>query len=443
MNNFNIGIDVGSTTVKAVVMDSNDKILWKDYKRHNTKQPELIHEFLIGIKKNFPDAGFNTFITGSGGRTIAPYINAHYIQEVNAVTFAVEKLYPDTGSVIELGGQDAKVIIWKEDQSGQKTTTTFMNDKCAGGTGATIDKIFSKIGLSIVGESNISIKNRPIHHIAAKCGVFAETDVVGLVKAGIPNEEIVASLCTAIVKQNLEVLVRGNVLVENIMLLGGPNTYYKALVECFRKLIPETWKIHKWTPKSRPIDELIFVPPDSQYFAAIGAVLFDKKSRELVAYFKGDDGKIDNAYPGIAPLEDYLNKGRITQLEAYGSIKDGLISSQKELEAFENQYKIPEFISPEFDKNRILNVYAGIDGGSTSSKLVLIDEQGELVYRDYVLSKGNPIVDVRQMFANLDTWVKKKEITLEILGTGVTGYASSILNNAFNIDLAVERLSRT
>ncbi len=437
MNNFNIGIDVGSTTVKAVVMDSNDKILWKEYKRHNTKQPELIHEFLIEIKKNFPDAGFNTFITGSGGRTIAPHINAHYIQEVNAVTFAVEKLYPDTGSVIELGGQDAKVIIWKEDHSGQKTTTTFMNDKCAGGTGATIDKIFSKIGLSIIGESNISIKNRPIHHIAAKCGVFAETDVVGLVKAGVPNEEIVASLCTAIVKQNLEVLVRGNVLVENIMLLGGPNTYYKALVECFRKLIPETWKIHKWTPKSRPIDELIFVPPDSQYFAAIGAVLFDKKSRELVAYFKGDDGKIDNVYPGIAPLEDYLNKGRITQLEAYGSIKDGLISSQKELEAFENQYKIPEFISPEFDKNRILNVYAGIDGGSTSSKLVLIDEQGELVYRDYVLSKGNPIVDVRQMFANLDTWVKKKEITLKILGTGVTGYASSILNNAFNIDLAV------
>ncbi len=437
MKNYNIGIDIGSTTVKAVVMDTKDNILWKDYKRHNTKQPELIYEFLIEIEKKFPDAGFNTFITGSGGRSLAPYINAHYIQEVNAVTFAVEKLYPETGSVIELGGQDAKVIIWKVDEFGQKTTSTFMNDKCAGGTGATIDKIFSKIGLSIMGESEISIKDKTIHHIAAKCGVFAETDVVGLVKAGVDNEEVVASLCTAVVKQNLEVLVRGNVLKESVLLLGGPNTYYKALVECWRKYIPETWKIHKWTPQSKSIEELIFVPPDSLYFAAIGAVLFDKKSRELVTYFKGNNETIDNVYPGLAPLESYLHEGRINQLEAYGSIRDGLVLSEKELEEFAKQYTIPEFISPNFKSNSNINGYIGIDGGSTSSKLVLIDNNGKLIYRDYVLSKGNPIVDVRLMFGNLDKWTKEKEIYLSILGTAVTGYASSILNDAFNIDLSV------
>lgn len=437
MKSYNIGIDAGSTTVKAVVMDTEDKILWKDYKRHNTKQPELIHDFLLKIEKRFPETSFNTFITGSGGRSVASYINAHYIQEVNAVTFAVEKLYPDTGSVIELGGQDAKVIIWKKDKTSQKTTTTFMNDKCAGGTGATIDKIFSKIGLSIAGESDISIKGRTIHHIAAKCGVFAETDVVGLVKAGVPEEEIVASLCMAIVKQNLEVLVRGNVLVEKVMLLGGPNTYYKALVECFRELIPDTWKIHKWEPEKLPIEELIFVPQDSQYFAAIGAVLFDKKSTELVSHFKGTDAKLDNIYPGIKKLEDYLRKGRIKQLEAYGALREGLVNSKDQFEAFSEKYRIPEFKSPELNRNSVLDVYIGIDGGSTSSKLVLIDNEGSLIYRDYILSKGNPIIDVRQMFINLDNWALNEEIALNIVGAGVTGYASEILNNAFNMDLSV------
>lgn len=432
-----LGIDVGSTTVKAVVVDSKNSILWKDYKRHKAKQFENVRDFLLRIEKDFPDHSFNAFITGSGGRAIAPHINAVYIQEVNAVIYAVEMMYPDTGSVIELGGQDAKVIIWKGDGSGEKTTLTFMNDKCAGGTGATIDKLLSKIGLTMEEAENISTKGKTIHHIAAKCGVFAETDVVGLLKAGIDKEEIFVSLCTAIVKQNLEVLVRGNVLRDNVLLLGGPHTYLKAFTEIWQKFLPETWKIHNWTPQHKPREDIIFVPPDAQYFAAIGAVLFGRRSEELFSDMHFGKHMKPHLYSGIEPLEKYLSEGRAKQLEASGAIRDGLVQSEDELKEFATEHIIPPFTSPLLQQGTTLPCYIGVDGGSTSSKLVILDENGDLIYKDYLLSKGNPIIDIRDMFSRIEQWTKKQKITLEIRGTAVTGYASSILKTAFNFDLPV------
>ena len=140
-----VGIDVGSTTVKAVVMDGRGEILWKRYQRHNTRQATLLRDFLAAIEADFAGRALRMYITGSGGRAVAPHVNAQYIQEVNAVTYAVERLCPGTGSVVELGGQDAKVIIWKQDAQGRRSTLTFMNDKCAGGTGSVIDRIGGKL----------------------------------------------------------------------------------------------------------------------------------------------------------------------------------------------------------------------------------------------------------------------------------------------------------
>ncbi len=137
------GIDVGSTTVKAVVMDEKSNIIWKKYERHNTRQSELVRDFLSEILEQYQESRIALYITGSGGRALADTVNAVYVQEVNAVSYAVETIHPDAGSVIELGGQDAKVIIWKEDQNGNKSSISFMNDKCAGGNGVTIDKILS------------------------------------------------------------------------------------------------------------------------------------------------------------------------------------------------------------------------------------------------------------------------------------------------------------
>lgn len=433
---FQLGIDIGSTTVKAVFLGENDQILWKKYERHNARQPELVLEFLKLLEQQLGKFQCDIYVTGSGGRMIAPLISGHYIQEVNAVTYAVEKMYPDAGSVIELGGQDAKVIIWKVDESGRKSTLTFMNDKCAGGTGATIDKIFGKIGLPIEQASVLRASGKTVHHIAAKCGVFAETDVVGLLKAGIDREEIFVSLCTAIVKQNLEVLVRGNVLRDKVILLGGPHTYISAFTDIWRSFIPQTWELHGWKPSAGDLEKLIFVPDDAQFFAAMGAVFFGRESDKLFSATHLST-ESQHTYSGTSKLEQYIHRGRAERIAEYGAVRDGLVKSEQELAEFKKRYTIPPFVPPAVVRGSVVNGYIGIDGGSTSSKLVIIDDRGEVLYKDYILSKGNPVVDVREMFGRICRWVDETGCTFNVKGTGVTGYASSILYEAFNLDSMV------
>jgi activator of 2-hydroxyglutaryl-CoA dehydratase len=186
MSQLVIGMDVGSTTVKAVVIQPDTKeILWSDYQRHHTKQPEKVLEFLTRILEAFPDRSpesFRMFVTGSGSGPLAAPTGGKFVQEVNAVTLAVENKHPDVLSVIELGGQDAKIIMFKQDEStGQRTATTSMNDKCASGTGATIDKCMIKVGAEPGFATSLHFQDNALHHVAAKCGVFAETDIVNLV----------------------------------------------------------------------------------------------------------------------------------------------------------------------------------------------------------------------------------------------------------------------
>lgn len=434
-----VGLDVGSTTVKCVVFDSAMSLCARVYRRHNARQPELVLEYLNEVERLYPNRPLRLYITGSGSRAIAPLINARYVQEVNAVTYAVEHYYPQAGSVVELGGQDAKVILWKEDEQGRKSVSAFMNDKCAGGTGATLDRIFSKVGIRMEDADRVDSNGLTIHQIAAKCGVFAETDVVGLLKAGVNQDEIIVSLCAAIARQNLEVLVRGNVLRDPVLLLGGPNTFLPVFAELWRKYIPESWEMHGWKPRTDGgLEKAIFVPSDAQYFAAAGAVLFGAKSRELGDVFHGENsGEAENVYKGSDRLEAYLSHGRAQKLKESGASREGLIASAEELEEFAAEYATPEFVSPSMSRGETVQGYIGIDGGSTSSKLVLIDSEGALVYKDYLLSGGNPIVDIRTMFGGLGRWAAEHELTIQVLGAGVTGYASSILKQAFGLDSAV------
>lgn len=430
---FNIGLDVGSTTVKAVVIDGTGEVVWKRYERHGTRQAHLLRDFLQVIEEQYPNQRFRIFITGSGGRAIAPFLHATYVQEVNAVTCAVEQRYPDTGSVLELGGQDAKVIIWKEDANGNRSTLTYMNDKCAGGTGATLDRILTKVGITSEQAGAITAAGKTVHHIAAKCGVFAETDVVGLLKSGVHHEEIVVSLCTAIVKQNLEVLVRGNVLRDTVLLLGGPHRYIPVLAEIWREQIPRTWDMHRWAPADKPLEELILVPEDAEYFAAFGSVLFGVESREML---EGADPRSEeeDLYPGLGKLEAFITEGRMTRLMSSGAVRDGLARNEEEVRVFADEYGIPPFEPPMLARGSTLTTCLGVDGGSTSSKLVLIDPDGHLLYRDYTLSQGNPVSDLCAMFGRMDEWADRAGITLDIAATAVTGYAADILEAAFDFD---------
>ncbi|MBW1761153.1 MAG: CoA activase, partial [Deltaproteobacteria bacterium] len=424
-----VGLDVGSTTVKAVVVDPETKdIIWSDYQRHHTKQAECLLDFLVRIEQILTELGCDdvrTFITGSGATPLAEPLAAKFVQEVNAVTLAVETLHPDAGSVVELGGQDAKIIVFKENkQTGDKSAIASMNDKCASGTGATIDKCMIKVGMPADETLNLHFDGAHLHHVAAKCGVFAETDIVNLVKTGIPADEVMCSLADAIVMQNLSVLTRGNTLRHKVLLLGGPNTFLPFLQECWRKRIPETWDERGYDyPKDVPIEELISVPDNAALYAAYGAVMYGMHEPAGVGVYKGLDG-----------LRRYITEGRKERLgEAAGP---PLARDELELEQFLSAYRIPMFIEPEVTTETVRAVI-GLDGGSTSSKAVLLGEDGKVLMKAYALSKGNPIQDTKELLGELRSRMRVKGAEIEVLGFGATGYAADVLEECVRADVNI------
>jgi predicted CoA-substrate-specific enzyme activase len=425
-----IGMDVGSTTVKAVVITPDTKeVLWHDYQRHHTKQPEKVLEFLERIMAAFPEnssENFRMFVTGSGSGPLAAPTGGKFVQEVNAVTLAVEYKHPDVLSVIELGGQDAKIIMFKQDEStGARTATTSMNDKCASGTGATIDKCMIKVGAEPGFATSLHFNDEALHHVAAKCGVFAETDIVNLVKGGIPKDEVLNSLADAIVLQNLSVLTRGNTLKPRVLLLGGPNTYLPFLRECWQKRIPETWRDRGYDyPKDIPVEELIFVPEKADLYAAFGAAVYG------IA-----DGGEAGRFTGIDGLRDFITNGRRARLGEQAG--PPLSATETETSSFVDTYKIPKFVPKTFKPGEHVRGVIGLDGGSTSSKAVLIGEDGEILCKAYQLSKGNPLQDTKELMKEIDQHVTKHGATLEILGFGATGYAADVLEQTVLADVNV------
>src|SRR6266700_934403 len=397
-NKFMVGLDVGSTNVKAVVVNAaTDEILWQDYQRHETKQPEKTLEFLKRMEKDAGISRHNTrmFLTGSGGGGIAEQIGAKFVQEVTAVSLAVEKLHPEVYSVVELGGQDAKIIVFKDDdESGRKKKIPSMNDKCAVGTGAVIDKINAKLK--------------------------------------IPVEELAEQGYHGIILQNLSVLTRGHTLRPHVLLLGGPNTFIRGMREAWQANIPRMWQERKVeVPAGAKPEDLIKVPQNAQYFAALGSIEFGK----------GEDDCI-GCYQGYEKLIHYIEFGR--QEEKAKSGGKGLVAAPSELEEFKDKYRRKKFVPATFQKNSTVAGFVGIDGGSTSTKAVLLDENGDILCKTYQLSNGNPIQDTIDMFENLRKQIEAQNARMEVLGVGTTGYAKDILKDVLKADVAlVETVAHT
>jgi predicted CoA-substrate-specific enzyme activase len=422
--------------VKATVVDAKtDQILWQDYQRHETKQPEKSLDFL---KRMESEVGINRhnsrmFMTGSGGGAIADQIGAKFVQEVTAVSLAVEKLHPEVYSVIELGGQDAKIIVFKDDdETGRKKKIPSMNDKCAGGTGAVIDKINAKLKIPTAELAMQGYHGIKLHKVAGKCGVFAETDINGLQKVGTPSDELMASLFEAIVLQNLSVLTRGHTLRPHVLLLGGPNSFIRGMKEAWQANIPRMWKERKvQVPEGSKPEDLIKVPDNAQYFAALGAIEFGKTEDECVGCYHGYD-----------QLVHYIDFGR--QEEKAKSGAKGLVAKDGELDIFKDAYRKKKFTPATFSKGQAVGGFIGVDGGSTSTKAVLLNEDGDILCKSYQLSNGNPIQDTIEMFENLRGQVEAQSAKLEVLGVATTGYAKDILKDVLNADVAlVETVAHT
>ncbi len=431
-----LGIDVGSTTVKAYLMDDNFNCLWCDYQPHETRQPEKTLEFLELIEK-LPGVSKDNlfcFITGSGGGVLASMIGAQFVQEVNAVSLAVRRLYPEIRSVIELGGQDAKIIIYKEDpKTGLISTIPSMNDKCASGTGATIEKIGKKIGMPLkqLAEAEYLPYSNDLVHIASKCGVFAETDVIGHLKGGLSEKIILASVFESIVTQNLNVLTRGHTLKPKVLLLGGPNNYLPGLVDAWKTGIIKIWKergvFTAEQIKTLNIDEEIILPKNAQYFAAMGSIFYGMDHFEEL--------KEKSRYKGTFGLNHYITVGREVEKQSKG--QQGLWTSEKELQEFKDKYTPAPFHPQIPKKGEIVSGFLGIDGGSTSTKAVLIDASGQILAKSYILSEGNPIKDTMDCIGAIERFVQEHGATLDVKGLGTTGYAKDVLKDVFGGDVGL------
>jgi len=408
-----VGLDVGSTTVKAVVLErSSRQILWRSYRRHETRQLEVAEAMLEDLcRETGAQPGRDSiFLTGTGGQVIAEATDTAYVQEVNAVSTAARELFPECRSIVELGGQDAKIIIFRE-QGGELRRHASMNDKCAGGTGAVVDKLGAKLGFDAAGLRAARYAGLRIHPVAGKCGVFAETDLIGLQKQGVPEDELLASLYDAIVLQNLSVLTRGFTLQPQVLLIGGPHAFLPGLVEAWRHAIPRTWRERGIDVDAAELPRQIAVPDGAEDFAALGAVL------------AGLEEERDSRLLAPAAIQRLATQQRVTARTR--QVGPPLVADRVELDAFHAVYRQPPFETARFRPGQKVQAVLGIDGGSTSTKAVLIDADGLVLAKAYKLSCGNPIADVKELAATLQGEVDRQGAQLEVRACATTGYASS------------------
>ncbi len=434
-----IGLDVGSTAVKAVALDAGTlRLEQREYLRHGTRQADGVVRLLERLEASRSGllADARIFFTGSGGRALGRRCGCRVAQEVNAVALATERLHPDAGSVVDLGGQDAKIIIWIGDpREGPRRKFFSMNDKCAGGTGSVVDRIGAKLGFSGEQLSALRLDGHPTHPVAARCGVFAETDINGLQKQGIGREELLASLFEAIVQQNLSVLTRGATLAPPTLLVGGPHAFLPGLVDAWRRALDALWRQRGVAlPAGASIESLVRVPPDACYFAALGAV-----------YYGLAAGEERGAEPDGREVLACLKQGCASPTDA--ASEPGLLADASEREALRvlagqaPTQGWPRGARPERGKQ---DVVIGLDAGSTSTKAVLLDMEGHLLAKAYRLSGGDPLQDARCVLGQLEQEATAAGAPIRVRGLGTTGYAKEMLAGLLGADLSlVETVAHT
>jgi predicted CoA-substrate-specific enzyme activase len=415
-----VGLDVGSTTVKAVVVDDG-RVTWQDYQRHNTRQAEKVLEFL-GRMETEAGVAIGTdrvFFTGSGAGFIAPLVGGKLIQEVVAVAACVERQHPDVRFVSEIGGEDMKTIFFTATTTG-RSKQVYMQSACSGGTGTFIEKTARK--LQVAGErlATMPYAGMSLHKVSSKCGIFAETDANTLVKTGVPVEEIIASLFEAVVYQNLATLTKGNTPMPEVLLLGGPNLFFTGLQEAWRHHLAKLWSQRKIElPAGREADSLIIVPKEALYYACLGCVEIGKDEAPDVARYAGRD-----------KLHWWVETGQHEEKAKSGA--RGLVAGADDLATFTASYERTGGGWEASTPVQTRAVLIGCDFGSTTAKAVVLTPERELLFSCYALSKGNPIEDAQSLFRQV------RDAGFEnVAGLALTGYGKDLLKDVLGADVAV------
>jgi predicted CoA-substrate-specific enzyme activase len=349
-----LGIDIGSTTVKFVLLDRNDKIVFSRYERHMSNVFEKVYELMLDLYNTFKDIQTTVSITGSGGLSFSSLLEIPFQQEVIACSKAVETLIPNTDVAIELGGEDAKITFYGP------TIEQRMNGTCAGGTGAFIDQMAILLNTDAQGLNEHAKNYNMIYPIAARCGVFAKTDIQPLINDGASIEDLSVSIFQAVVNQTISGLACGRTIRGNVAFLGGPLSFLSEL----RKRFVETLEL-------KP-DQVIF-PEGSEYYVAIGAALLSDKHNPVS--IESILSKIENADTNMISETKHM---------------EPLFKDYNEYQSFKIRHDRAKIKKRDIRRARG-KVFLGIDAGSTTTKAALIDDEKYLLYSFYKSNEGKPI----------------------------------------------------
>jgi predicted CoA-substrate-specific enzyme activase len=393
---YKIGIDIGSTTVKVVVLGDGGRLLFRSYERHYSKVREKAAENLRRAAGLLNACEAKVLITGSAGLGVSKASGIPFVQEVFATGEAVGRYFPDADAVIELGGEDAKIIFFKGGLEER------MNGTCAGGTGAFIDQMATLLNLTVEELDALSLNYTRIYPIASRCGVFAKSDIQPILNQGGRKEDIAASIFQAVVDQTVSGLTQGKELKGKIVFLGGPLYFLKGLRNRFKETLNLT-------------EENAVFPENADCFAAIGAALCAEEYPAM-------------GYQQIIEcLECSVSEKVLTDT------MPPLFSSEQEYEEFKRRHRqaAPETLDIEAYSG---DAYLGIDAGSTTTKMVLITPDGKLLYTYYGSNQGNPVTIVLEELKKIR---EKCGERITIAGSAVTGYGEELIRSAFSIDLGL------
>ena len=393
MKIYRAGIDVGSTTVKLVLLDEQDQVVFGEYRRHMAHTQETLAELLREAREKLGQFELKTKITGSGAINLGKALNIGFVQEVVAVATALRHEAPQTDVAIELGGEDAKIIYFTGGLEER------MNGVCAGGTGSFIDQMASLLQMDATGLNEQARSYKEIYPIAARCGVFAKSDIQPLINDGAATADLAASIFQAVVNQTISGLACGKPIRGHVAFLGGPLHFLDQLRAAFIRTLKLT-------------DETAILPENSHLFAAIGAALEAEDAAPVIV-----DALIDTMTRGV-------------QMTFELKRLDALFENDEEYEIFLRRHAKAKVQRAELS-SATGDCYLGIDAGSTTTKLVLIDKEGRLLWSFYAGNQGSPIATSIRALTDLK---EKLPEGVRIARACSTGYGENLLKSAFRLD---------
>lgn len=406
MSYYKVGLDIGSTTAKMMVLDENNQVQFQRYERHQAKVNECLRSFFNQLHEQLPaDAQISLCITGSVGMGVAEKCSIPFVQEVVAAANYVRQNHPEVVSMIDIGGEDAKVVFFEKGQA----TDLRMNGNCAGGTGAFIDQMAILLGVPVDELSQLALNAKQVHPIASRCGVFCKTDIQNLVAKNIPKEEIAASIFHAVAVQTVVTLAHGHTIEPPVLFCGGPLTFIPALRTAFARYL------------NLKDESAIVLPEQANLIPAWGTALAEQHKQSPVM----------DAKSMLAMLEERLS----ANMRPYSSLPP-IFDSAEEYTSWQTRIAQGNYKRSKLTPGP-LRVSIGIDSGSTTTKIVVLDEEHHIRYSFYRDNNGNPIQAVEDGLNRLLNECKHHGTELQIIGSCSTGYGEDLLKAAFGLNAGI------